>query len=239
MNDQTKGKNMSTTTERPPWWPSEAQKLRAELTTKTPAEIDTQLFPILDKIDREARHRADAQRRLDGTPRRPGEHVWPLRDFERPRYEQMVAQHDAKIVELEAEATPLEREYSRRAEMEGVAEGWTRYIVVPGGHLHKRACHTLTPGRTMVGQVAEASGLDEDEVVGKYDEQACTHCFPDAPVAAKKTPAEEGLCEHSGTYADPETYLTPRGHYCQCACGARPSVTSTGKIRRHKAGAQS
>lgn len=202
----------------------------SDLTTQTPAEVDAELFPILDKIDREAYYRAEAQRRLDGEPRRPGEHVWPLRDFERPRYEESVAKHQATIDELELEAAPLEAEYERRG-------GWIRYVVVPGGHLHLRSCHTLTPGRTMVGQVAEASGLDQGEVVGNYGEGACTHCFPDAPVAEKQTPAQEGFCAESGTYADPETYCTPSGRYCRCKCGAVPAVTTTGKIRKHKPGA--
>lgn len=68
----------------------------------------------------------------------------------------------------------------------------------------------------------------------QYGEGACTHCFPDAPVAKPKTPAEEGFCAESGAYADPDTYVNPRGSYCRCKCGEVASVTSTGKIRKHR-----
>jgi hypothetical protein len=225
------------------------QEATMDLTTATPAEVDAVLFPLLEKLAH-VEHAITEYRWLLGEVGRPPrggllsrrnvrenglEYHDPgtQRDgFERSR--------DGKIVEkeeLDAEVAPLEAEFDRRP--------WTRYIVVPGGHLHVRTCHTLTPGRTMVGQVAEASGLTPDEVVAKYDETACTHCFPDAPVADKKTPAEEGFCEHSGEYVADRLveagkldagwfnrYVKPR---VRCECGWAGAITAGGKLRKHKA----
>ena len=192
------------------------------LTEQSPAQVDGALFPLLDRI-------AHLEMRILRERKTIKDYEAKGQPFAVASTKEQLPKDEAEAAELNEKAAPLEAEYERRG-------GWTRYIVVPGGHLHKRACHTLTPGRTMVGQVAEASGFDEGEVVAKYDETACTHCFPDAPVAEKLTPAEEGFCEHSGTYADPETYRTPSGRYAECPCGEVVSVTATGKLRKHKVG---
>jgi hypothetical protein len=125
--------------------------------------------------------------------------------------------------------------------------GWTRYYHVQGGHVHKLSCQTLTPGRTLVGLVIEASGMDADDVIGRFDYTACTHCFPSAPVAREKAPEEEGYCKHSGQYISQEQRdkLTARwGSWhnlavapsVKCECGGHPSITKTDKIRKHKPG---
>lgn len=219
-------------------------KFSPDLTTATPAEIDGQLFPILGKL-------ADAQLRFtraQNTEERINEEIEAAKIAGRSgsyteKYvlpDAMAATAAAEVVMAEAEdaAQPFEAEYERRG-------GWERYIVVAGGHLHYSRCHTLTPGRTMAGAVAEASGLDQPQVVGHFGETACTHCFPDAPVAAKKTPAEEGYCQHSGEYvaeryvaegkleADWYSYCVARS--VRCDCGHVSSITKAGKLRKHKA----
>jgi hypothetical protein len=168
-----------------------------ELSEQTPAQIDTALYPILEKI----------------------------------------AKAEEQIEQLNAEAAPFEAEFDRRG-------GWARYIISASanGHLHKRHCHTLTPGRSMVGQVAEASGMDEAEVVASFNATACTHCFPSAPVEHKPTIEELGLCEHSGQYV-PEEFLPADWHRyavlptVKCECGWRGAITKSGKYRKHERGA--
>src|SRR5690606_12991786 len=92
---------------------------------------------------------------------------------------------------LLAEA-PFRAEWERRG-------GWTRYYAVPGkGHVHALPCFTVRPMRTLIGLVVEASGMEPQEVVARFAYTACTHCFPEAPVAR---PEPEGLCEYSGAYA--------------------------------------
>ncbi len=89
-------------------------------------------------------------------------------------------------------------------------------------------------------------------MVGKYKVTACTHCFPDAPVAPQLTPQEEGFCEYSGkSLYDPE--MAPQLERMQrrypkgwalmavapgvrCHCGGFPAVTKSSKIRKHKPG---
>lgn len=209
-----------------------------DLTTMKPAEVDGLLFPILDQLARKDAALADYRWMLGEVGRQPRGASWSRRNVgedgleyndpgvQRASFEEGKAQAEEAIAGLEADAAPYEAEFDRRP--------WTRYLVVPGGHLHFRGCHTLTPGRTMVGQIAEASGLDQAEVVGKYGVTACTHCFPDAPVEPKKTPAEEGFCAHSGEYLTNDEYGQGR-RYCRCPkCGEQVAVTQSGKFRKHK-----
>jgi len=189
-----------------------------------PAEVDARLFNALGPAQTTEASLIAARRdlrRYERAGRAPGYLTKRIADLE------------ARLEEQMAVARPYEDEYARRP--------WVRYLVVEGGHLHKRGCHTLTPGRTMVGLVPEASGLADSEVVGKFGEGACTHCFSDAPVSRPRTLAEQGLCEHSGQYV-PEGRLPAGWHRfavapsVRCDCGYRGAVTASGKYRKHKAG---
>lgn len=61
------------------------------------------------------------------------------------------------------------------------AGNWARYVVVPGGHVHRPECSTLYP-RTVRYWIPEYSGADEAELVEAAGDHACTVCFPSAPV---------------------------------------------------------
>lgn len=197
----------------------------AVLTDQSPAEIDAQLFPILERIDVLQGRIASGNKSLETMP------DWQA---QLSHLTSTVVLDEERLTRKEAEAAPLEAEYTRRG-------GWDRYIVVPGGHLHKRSCHTLTPGRTMVGQVADASGLNEAAVVAKYDETACSHCFPNAPVAPAQTPEQEGFCKGSGRVLSPEAldkidWKRRRSVSIRCSdCGKGVSLTERGALRKHKA----
>jgi hypothetical protein len=206
--------------------------------TMSPAEIDTILYPILEKIAKAEHYKTNYEKILNDKERN-------TLSYQVKEYEKKIQDYTHEIEDLNIEAYPLEREYDNRQ--------WTRYIVVPGGHLHMRHCHTLTPGRTMVGQVAEASGLTKDEVVKKYDVVACTHCFPDAPVHHEPTLEEQGMCEMSGKNIHTEPalakqlanlkaqyptgwsgFMVARG--IRCNCGGYPSLTKSDNVRKHKPG---
>jgi len=170
--------------------------------------------------------------------------AWQQRDFDEDKERAAQLTEDFKA-EFEKANAPFKAEWDRRG-------GWTRYYLVPGGHLHYYNCHTLTPGQTLVGLLYEASGLDAAEVVGKYQVTACTHCFPDAPVARKLTPKEEGFCEYSGVSVYDESMAKqleqlerryPKGWALmavapgvRCHCGGFPAVTKSSKVRKHKPG---
>lgn len=83
---------------------------------------------------------------------------------------------------LTAMLSPYEAEYARRG-------GWTRVIVVPGGHVHRwTGCHTLYWNTQQVW-LPEWSGCDEGDIVEAAGDRACTVCYPSAPVAVLSRPS--------------------------------------------------
>jgi hypothetical protein len=60
---------------------------------------------------------------------------------------------------------------------------WSRFEVVPGGHIHNRnsTCHTLRP-TTRVAWIPTLSGDTEADAVAQYGPALCSHCFKSAPV---------------------------------------------------------
>lgn len=212
------------------------------LADQTPAQIDGQLYPILEALAK-AEHYRDS---YDETATRYEQSDSGYdRKYSAPEYRKRSDEYAAEAAKLEKQALPLEAEYDRRP--------WARYIVVSGGHLHMRSCHTITPGRTMVGLIAEASGMDADQVVDTYQYTACTHCFPDAPVAPTLTPEQEGFCPMSGKNVRTAPELAeqleqlrrryPDGWHnyavarsIKCNCGGYPSLTKADNVRKHKPG---
>jgi hypothetical protein len=168
------------------------------------------------------------------------------------RYRKAGGHYVAQAEKIEAEAEALKQgalQEAKQVEEPFIAEwkrrgGWTRYFLVSGGHLHALPCSTLTPGLTLVGLIAEASGLTEEQVVAKYQYTACTHCFKAAPVEPKLTIAEQGLCEHSGQYVEGVEGASVRPQWwsyavlptASCPCGFKGAITRSGKFRKHKAG---
>jgi hypothetical protein len=140
-----------------------------------PIAIDTELARIWALIDRN-------QERLD---RSKGDltskHQWgPKRGL--PRYpdgdaylEGKVAEYEANLAALRAEAKPYQDEYFTRP--------WHRYFLVTNGngHVHRdMACRTCYP-TTRYAWLVELADCDEAAMVDEFGEKACTVCFPDAP----------------------------------------------------------
>lgn len=84
-----------------------------------------------------------------------------------------LARIDAEMAAKRIEAAPLKAI--------AVAGKWERFIYVPGGHVHRYYCGTVRI-TTARATVIELSGATEAEVVEAAGEEACTVCFPDAPV---------------------------------------------------------
>jgi hypothetical protein len=161
----------------------------------------------------------------------------PWKRSEVERSLERLATARADLARLQAEAAPDEAAYDRAP--------WPRFFLVE--HIHKSQwCHTLRP-TTKIGWLPDLSGLTEAEAVAAHGAILCTHCFPSAPVewtnghevaaAAKKA----SQCPGSGTWdydrerdADSLRCYYGRGAHCQ-HCGEFTSVTSTGKLRAHKA----
>lgn len=83
----------------------------------------------------------------------------------------------SRIDEIAAEIVPYSLEYKRRG-------GWSRGFLATStdGHVHRsNACSTCRPSTQLVLLTAY-SGKSEEELVADAGRQACTVCFPSAPV---------------------------------------------------------
>jgi len=126
----------------------------------------------------------------------------------------------------------LEREFTRRG-------GWSRFFLVPGGHIHNsRGCHTLR-ATTVLGWLPDLSGQSEEQAVAAHGPHLCTVCFPSAPTdwcldPAQAKAADPARCPGSGQQVtDANMRLrSPRGTCPECAQAV--SVTSLGRARAHR-----
>lgn len=155
-----------------------------DITTATPAEIDTLLAEIHERAEVPfARYTvskmeaAKIARSLANDPRT----YYDADDLAKShrRAAEYRAQYDAIMVE----AQPLDAEFERRG-------GWTRAFLVlnTGGHLHRSmACDTCFP-TTRFGWLPQESGKDEAEIVEGAGSDACTRCYPSAPVVSLSQP---------------------------------------------------
>jgi hypothetical protein len=132
--------------------------------TQTPAEIDAQIDALSYQLARE-------QSLL--------EHY--EREVERGRsYYQDEANAKTTVVqELKAQLAPLQSEYQARR--------WERAFIAKStdGHVHRTmSCSTCNNGRTptIFAWVTEMSGKTEAEIIEYAGINACTICYPNAPV---------------------------------------------------------
>lgn len=190
-----------------------------DLTTATPAAIDTQLAAlshaehILEgKRDAAAAaiHRGLGEKLESAGRGASRREWWPTSDADalaamRSKGEELIGmmRPASSLVQRYDEAatalgeardaqTPLVAEFSRRG-------GWTRFFEVAGGHIHRQQnCPTLHRGksRTQLGWLIEMSGTDETKAIAELAAGAhilCSVCIPGAPVvtpAPRRTAAE-------------------------------------------------
>jgi hypothetical protein len=177
-----------------------------DLTTATPAEIDTRLAELEAEdaqLTRQIRSamldlRQSLGQQQERITLRNGktEWVWLISAYDTEReavalreagqsrttteaaYDQLHALRQHVLVNR-AERTKISAEFDRRG-------GWTRAWAVVGGHIHSsRSCHTCFP-TTRFQWLPQVSGMDEAEIVELAGERACTVCYPSAPVDALK-----------------------------------------------------
>jgi len=219
------------------------------ITTATPVEIDTVLAKIWTRI-------ATVEAEIKGYEKQGREALKCIRHGYTgyqgilDRSQAKIAELEAQLPALEAEANPYEAEFVRRG-------GWTRAFLCTSnnGHVHKdRNCST-TRLRTQFVWLIDYSGKDEAEVVADAGCIACTVCYPSAPVdvlarptkifaspeakaKAEKEAAKPADCDGSSTWDYPRE--TARlgyysGNYGVCShCNQNITVSSTGKMRKHK-----
>jgi hypothetical protein len=116
-------------------------------------------------------------------------------------------------------------------------EGWSRFFLVPGGHIHSSLdCSTCNKEgkQTRFGWLPDLSGLNEEDAVKEHGAVLCTVCYPSAPVEytnkfdLDKEAKAEKRCPSSGRYVGGRT----RGTRCT-ECNAWVSITSGGNLRAH------
>ena len=88
--------------------------------------------------------------------------------------EALTAAAEAEVAAAHAFVTYTEAEYEY--------DGWSRFFLVIGGHIHSSmACSTCYP-TTEFGWLPNLSGLTETDAVEVYGSVLCSVCFPSAPV---------------------------------------------------------
>lgn len=149
------------------------------LTTATPAEIDTQLADLQEKLaDLQFRSatRASWLKKLDlSGPYAPHRQAEKLQDE--------LSEIRGQITEVLDAIAPLNAEYTRRG-------GWTRAFLVANsnGHVHSSQNCSTTFISTRWSWLPTLSGKDEAEIVEAAGSDACTVCYPSAPVEALSRP---------------------------------------------------
>lgn len=118
-----------------------------------------------------------------------------MRPYERDQWERSMSnyhEHERNADEEQSHINRHEGEFRRRG-------GWSRFFLVPDGHIHSSmACHSCRP-TTQFGWLPHLSGKSEGEAVAEHGPHLCTHCFPSAPVEWKQDPAETRAKEKQET----------------------------------------
>jgi len=155
-----------------------------DLTTSTPAEIDTALAPIEGRIgDLVGRLMQQVQYRQDHVEGMAklaaGNRIYSSYSQSGiDRIDAVIAEIKSGIATAKAEAAPLHAEFTRRG-------GWTRAFLVltsGKGHVHSSMNCSTCYSTTQYGWLPQVSGHDEAEIVSGAGSDACTVCFPSAPV---------------------------------------------------------
>jgi hypothetical protein len=112
-------------------------------------------------------------------------------------------------------------------------EGWNRFFLVQ--HIHRSQHCSSFRLTTRVGWLPSVSGLTEAEAVAEHGATLCTICFPSAPVELTTKPVDDTTCPGRRYYDAPSRTGFYTGNWATCQdCGERVTITSTGKLRKHK-----
>lgn len=161
---------------------------------------------------------------------------------------------ERRVRELLQELNDVDKHVNRRKEkileLDRYQEekGWSRFYVVPGGHIHSSMrCSTCNKNgkRTQFEWATDLSGQSDEEAVKAHGAVLCTVCYPDAPVQwtnhyeLEEERKRKEACEGSGTYnwvkgSTRFGYVSGNGGTC-AACGEWAGATPSRAIRKHKA----
>jgi 8-oxo-dGTP pyrophosphatase MutT (NUDIX family)/GNAT superfamily N-acetyltransferase len=190
-----------------------------DLSTKSPAEIDARLGDHHTKLYGHQGRQASALEQMhhavgDRQQGRGQGKFWQkshqevlnhdpstltnprlARDYARNRTAYDSAGEDAKTEQ--GHISRYDNEFHKRG-------GWSRFFLVPDGHIHSSMqCHSCRP-TTPFSWLPNLSGKSEGEAVEQHGPHLCTHCFKSAPTEWKRDPAETRAEEKkkSGEYCE-------------------------------------
>jgi hypothetical protein len=148
------------------------------------AEIYTRYYNALDGIDRTVKYIEDYEKSLKPTYRYYREYDVPRITVSLEKQKLTLEAQQAAAEKILDEANPGEEEFNRRG-------GWTRAFLVTnnGGHIHKKRSCSTCYSTTRFVWLPEYSGKKEEEIIEDAGKQACTVCYPNAPVETLKRPS--------------------------------------------------
>lgn len=216
----------------------------------TPTEIDTQLANLYDQSHSIAARIESAENTIRwaaGARRDSYTRRWTktldecleatdLLPWDAKDHAEALADRTAALFDLDANLTAT-------AVLNAQYTGWTRFFVVPGGHIHQSmSCSTCNNGvePTRFGWLPQLSGQSEAEAVAEQGPLLCTVCFPSAPVEwtngreVEAQARKDARCPGSGKYV-PAATGRAASRYVRCPdCGKSGARTGTGLVRAHK-----
>jgi hypothetical protein len=179
------------------------------IATTTPAEIDTKLRDLLDDLvaaNRAADLAQIAVNRAAGD-RQDRRGRWGMSAGEaRDKADEIARQHGDSYAKDQARAAlaELRKQLGLVADVQRQVDqleaeftacgGWTRaYLAITNGrgHIHStKWCSTCNNGQSLTTfyWFAELSGSDQAEIIRQAGSDACTVCYPDAPVEDLRRP---------------------------------------------------
>ena len=155
---------------------------------KTPVMNDTHLGELYSEIYKVMSEVASFKSLIESDSKKLAPSYEYFRESNVPHLEKRITESEAKIVKLEEQLGKL---LSAAAVFEKAWEDggrWSRAFLVTNGngHVHKtRNCSTCYPTTQFVW-LPQYSGQSEELIVEDAGMQACTICYPDAPVDVLK-----------------------------------------------------
>lgn len=155
-----------------------------DITTATPAEIDTEICRLYTEREQRGLRLTALRRMLGQAQGKEAGYGVAYRGPSAAQLREQIALTEREMGDLIAAELPLGGEFIRRG-------GWTRWYLVPDGHLH----YDISGGRcsriptTDHYWMTEYSGRSADEMIELAGDRVCTTCFPDAPVAPRPATA--------------------------------------------------
>lgn len=154
------------------------------LTTATPAEIDTEIYRLHVNLQRLGQRLVVLRRTLGQAENKAAGYGVTYRGPSVAELTEQISVFEQEMSTIPAQLAPLGAEFIRRG-------GWTRWYLVLDGHLHYdvAAWRCSRVPTTEHYWMTEHSGRTEAEMIELAGDRVCTTCFPNAPVAPRPATA--------------------------------------------------